>query len=120
VLQRIREFLVETEASPRKLLGVAALAVVLVVILALPFLRLQGEVVEITGTVVAPFERPTEDGSAYYMRVTVEPGHEVRVSIPRTVPVRPGQTVVLTSLTGNWLGLTRYRFVRYVDAGGRG
>ena len=96
--------------------AIAALALVVLAIIALPFLRLQGDAVEVTAIVVAPFERPTEDGSAYFMRARLESGHEVRVRIPRTVPVRPGRPVVLTSLEGNWLGLTQYRYVRYVDA----
>jgi hypothetical protein len=96
--------------------AIAAVALVVLLIIALPFLRLQGETVELTATVVAPFERPTDDGSAYYMRARLESGREVRVRLPRTVPVRPGKPVVLTSLEGNWLGLTQYRYVRYVDA----
>jgi hypothetical protein len=99
--------------------AIAAVALVVLAVVAMPFLRLQGDTVEVTATVVAPFERPTDDGSAYYMRVRLESGDEVRVSIPRTVPVRPGRPVVLTSLEGNWLGLTQYRYVRYVDAAAR-
>jgi hypothetical protein len=115
MMERARRRLAASEI-PATLFGVTLVGLAGLVFVALPFLRNDGSYVEVTATVVAPFERPTEDGSAYYMRATLESGEEVRVPIPRSVPVRPGQTVVLLSLEGNRLGLTRHRFVRYLDA----
>ena len=116
-MERVAQLLREWGLSWKSALGTAALALVLVAVLAFPYLNRGGEVVEIRGTVVAPFDRPSDGTtltSSYYMRVMLESGQEVRVSIPRSTVVLPGRTVVLASREGR-LGITSYGFRRYAD-----
>ena len=103
--------------SLRSVLGIAALGLLVVAILAFPYLNRGGTIVELKGTVVAPFEWPNDGtvaDSSYYMRVTLESGEEVRVQIPRDTAVVPGKTVVLAGRQGK-LGFTTYGFRRYAD-----
>ena len=114
---QLRERMFEWDLSPKAMFAIVAVGVLLLLVLASPaYLFGRGTTVEVTGIVVAPFDAPSQSGDSYYMRVSVGPGTEVRVLIPRSLPVRPGKTVVLTQTTGR-LGSTFYRFVRYADAG---
>jgi hypothetical protein len=116
-VQTIRERLVEWNLTWRGVVVIAALGALLLVILALPSFLNGGTEEEVTGVVMAPFEMPSQTGNIYYLRVTVDAGEEVRVPIPRELPVRPGKPVVLGKRTEPRLGVVQYRFVRYADAG---
>jgi hypothetical protein len=107
----------ESGLSLKSVLGVAGLGLLVVAILAFPYLNRGGTIVELRGTVVAPFEWPNDGtvaDSSYYMRVTLESGEEVRVQVPRGTAVVPGKTVLLASRKGR-LGFTTYGFRRYAD-----
>jgi hypothetical protein len=115
-VERIRELLVEWDIRPRTVLAVGALTIVLLVILAFPYLNRGGEVTEIEGVAVAPFDQPAEAANRYYMRVALASGEEIRVPISRDTPVKAGKAVVLARQKGR-LGFTSYEFRRYVEAG---
>jgi len=109
--------MLEWDLSPKAILAIVGLGALLIFLLASPYLFGGGSTVEVTGVVVAPFEQPSNTGESYYLRVSVGPGEEVRVPISRSLPVRPGKTVVLAKTSGTRIGGTFYRFVRYADAG---
>ena len=115
-VKRIRVFMFEWELSPRALLAVSGVVALLLGVLALSYLDQGGEPVEVKGVVVAPFEQPSEALDAYFLRVIVPPGEEVRVRISREVPIRPGKAVILMAGHGSRFGRTRYWFSRYADA----
>jgi len=116
-MRLFREHMFEWDLPPRAILAIVVVGALLLFMLASPYLFGGGTRVEVTGVVVAPFEMPSDTGNSYYMRVRVGAGEEVRVPISRSLPVRPGKTVVLTKTSGTRLGGTFYSFVRYADAG---
>jgi hypothetical protein len=98
-------------------LGIAAVALLVGALVGFPFVNGGGEVVEVTGTVVGPFEWPNDGTTidvSYYMRVALDSGPEVRVPISRSAVIVPGRAVVLASREGR-LGATSYSFRRYVE-----
>ena len=101
----------------KMVLGIAAVALLVGALVGFPFVNGGGEVVEVTGTVVGPFEWPNDGTTvdiSYYMRVALDSGPEVRVPISRSAVILPGRAVVLASREGR-LGATSYSFRRYVE-----
>ena len=113
-MQRIRELLVEWDIKPRTVLAVAALTMVLLAILLFPYFNGAGNIIEVEGVAVAPFDQPAEGANLYYMRVALSSGEEVHVPISRDTPVRVGRAVLLARQQSR-LGLTTYGFRRYVE-----
>ena len=117
-MERIRELLRDWQMSPRSLIVVVALCLVVLAIIVFPSLNAGRPVVKLTGTVIAPLDMPDRAANGYYMRVALTGDQEVRVPISRDIPIRPGQVVVLDRREGP-LGVTTYQFEGYVDSGGR-
>jgi hypothetical protein len=108
--------MLEWEWSPKTLLYIAGIAAVLLMTVSAAFFKPSGQLVEVRGTVVAPFERPADDAAAYYLRVALASGDEVFVRIPRTLTVRPGREVVLTARRRPESALFGFQFERYAEA----
>ncbi len=106
----------ECEWSPKTLLYIAGVAAVLLMTVSAVFFKSSGQPVEVRGTVVAPFERPTDDGAAYYLRVALASGDEVFVPISRNLTVRPRREVVLTARQRPGSAPFAFQFERYADA----
>jgi hypothetical protein len=101
--------------SAKRVIGLAILSALLLAVLLLPVLNGGGQVTELTGTVVAAFDKPAYAADSYYMRVALDSGREVRLLIPRNTMVRPGKSVVL-SMRKSRLGITTYQFRRYANS----
>jgi len=98
--------------SAKHIAAVSALSALLLAILGFSLINSSGQVTEVTGTVIAPFDQPDYAARLYSMRVALASGQEVRVRIPRTIPVRTGEVVVL-SRRKSPLGTATYQFARY-------
>ena len=103
--------------SAKRIAGVSALSALLLALLGFSLANSGGQVTEVTGTVIAPFDQPDYAARLYSLRVALDSGQEVRVRIPRTTPVKTGELVVL-SRRKSPLGPTTYRFTRYASPSG--
>jgi hypothetical protein len=103
--------------SAKRAAYIFALIALVLAVYAFPLINSGGEVTELEGTVIAPFDRPDFAARNYYMRVALASGEEVLLPIPRTTPVVPGRLVVL-GMRRSPLGTTTYGFRRYAGSEG--